>query len=66
MFEYLDNVDEVPARSMRLVAHPKAIAPAVARPSAADLPRPRDAVIEHVCRNALSVIESSNFSSTLP
>ena len=44
--------------------YPKAMAPATAKPSAADLPRPREAVMEQVSRKALSVIESSNLSNT--
>lgn len=49
-----------------MLVKPNPIAPATARPIAADLPRPRAAVIEQVvfCREAFSVAASSKRSST--
>ena len=60
------NVFASPRVSSFIRFYPKAIAPATAKPNEADFPRPRDAVIEQVCRNALSVIVSNSFSRTLP
>lgn len=45
--------------------YPNATAPAIANPSAADLPRPRAAVRATVLRNVFSEMASINFNTAL-
>ena len=52
--------------NIKINTYPKATALAIARPSAADLPRPLAAVITTVLRNVFSDIASINFSNALP
>ena len=46
--------------------HPKPTAVAIAKPNAADLPRPLAAVMTTVLRNVFSDIASTNLSNALP